>query len=142
MTRIPRSALGVMCAGLLGASGMPQSQETTQPPAQLEDVEVTARREALRTALTGFVSRLAPADSTAAARWREPVCVWVGGVTALADAPSILRLFAVDAREAPPAGLTDWDRAFLNAVYGLRDTYQRERSVIVTRMLQQLESPD
>ena len=57
----------------------------------------------------------------------------------LADAPSILQLFGAAPGVGVPSGLTEWDQAFLESVYGLRDAYHHERSVIVTRMLQQLE---
>lgn len=59
----------------------------------------------------------------------------------LAGSQSILRLFHGTEKEPAPRGLTDWDEAFLAAVYGLRDAYQHETSVIVTRMMQKLEQP-
>ena len=60
----------------------------------------------------------------------------------LAKSSTILRLFAGNSPENTPRELTDWDRAFLKAVYGLQDSHLREPSVVTNRMLQQLDSED
>jgi hypothetical protein len=58
----------------------------------------------------------------------------------LEGASTILRLFAGDGKENIPGQLTDWDRAFLKAVYGMQDSHLREPSVVANRMLEQLEA--
>jgi hypothetical protein len=52
----------------------------------------------------------------------------------VADAPSILNLFA-DTSKAPP-GLTTWDESFLKAVYGTRITDRAQLAEIKTAMVQ------
>jgi hypothetical protein len=52
----------------------------------------------------------------------------------VADAPSILNLFA-DTSKAPP-GLTAWDESFLKAVYGTRITDRAQLAEIKTAMVQ------
>lgn len=58
----------------------------------------------------------------------------------LENASTILRLFAGKVQERPPGQMTDWDRAFLKAVYGLQDFNLREPSVVTNRMLEYLDS--
>ncbi len=54
-----------------------------------------------------------------------------------ANASSILRLFATsDAGTPPPARLTDWDQAYLKALYRNDSSNARLRSVIATDMAQ------
>jgi hypothetical protein len=60
----------------------------------------------------------------------------------LADSSTILQLFADNSADDAPHELTDWDRAFLKAVYGLQDSHLREPSVVTTRMLQDLNPQD
>jgi hypothetical protein len=57
----------------------------------------------------------------------------------LENASTILLLFAGRGQENP-GQLTDWDRAFLKAVYGLQDFNLREPSVVTSRMLEYLDS--
>lgn len=73
---------------LLLVACIASSQESTpavagtdagQPTPMIEGVEVTARREALRQAVTAFVSGVTRADGAYIARWREPICPWVSG---------------------------------------------------------------
>jgi hypothetical protein len=58
----------------------------------------------------------------------------------LGNSATILRLFAEDRQAQTPRELTDWDRAFLKAVYGLQDSHLREPNVVTTRMLEYLDS--
>ena len=52
----------------------------------------------------------------------------------LGSAPSILRLFALSG-ENQPSGLSDWDAAFLKALYQSNQTSRTQRSEIVERVL-------
>jgi len=56
----------------------------------------------------------------------------------LGNSPTILRLFANDSRENIPRRMTDWDHAFLKALYGMRAQFQQQRNAIATRMVQDL----
>ena len=51
---------------------------------------------------------------------------------------SILRLFAQPRSEAPPAGLTDWDYAFLNGVYRASYSPMNQQRDIAARMVREL----
>jgi len=56
----------------------------------------------------------------------------------LGDAPTILRLFA-GAPEAAPAGLSDWDRAFLKSLYGFESQpFVQPRSALARRMVREM----
>jgi len=55
----------------------------------------------------------------------------------LADAPSILRLFA-DAPNERPAGLTQWDLAFLSALYHTDERSPLQRGQIAARMVDEV----
>jgi hypothetical protein len=57
--------------------------------------------------------------------------------TNFGDAPSVLRLFTVAPNERPE-GLTDWDRAFLSALYHTDQRSSLQRGQIVTRMVDEL----
>ena len=52
----------------------------------------------------------------------------------IADAPSILRLFS-PSEEPKPAGLSDWDIAFLKGLYHTGQEYKLQRSAITQRMV-------
>lgn len=54
------------------------------------------------------------------------------------SAPSILRLFTAPDSMAPPSRLTDWDRAFLKALYKTDTSYVRLRTLISTTMVQDI----
>lgn len=56
----------------------------------------------------------------------------------LGDAPTILRLFASAERDAAPAGLSTWDRAFLKALYRTSQHATLQRWLIVDQMVDQL----
>jgi hypothetical protein len=49
--------------------------------ATIDTVEVIAKREAIRKAVRAFVSNLTRADGENLARWRQPICPSVSGVT-------------------------------------------------------------
>jgi hypothetical protein len=53
------------------------------------------------------------------------------------DAPSILRLFT-DPSNKRPEGLTEWDRAFLRALYGTDQRNTQQRGQIVTKMVDEI----
>jgi len=55
----------------------------------------------------------------------------------LADAPTILKLFN-GAPQAAPAGMTDWDRAFLKSLYGTEQYSHGQRQHIVRAMVRQM----
>lgn len=55
----------------------------------------------------------------------------------LGDAPSILRLFTDPPNERPD-GLTEWDRAFLSALYHTDQRSPTQRGQIVTRMVDEM----
>lgn len=55
----------------------------------------------------------------------------------LKDDPSILKLFDA-APEAAPAGLSDWDRAFLDALYATEQRSHLQRSQIVRAMVREI----
>lgn len=66
----------VLAAGLLMQVQAPVQAPPTQEPAQLEDVEVEARR--LRSVIQDFVGEIAaPAGVRGPARWNRPVCIGV-----------------------------------------------------------------
>jgi hypothetical protein len=54
------------------------------------------------------------------------------------SAPSILRLFTAPESMAPPSRLTDWDKAFLKALYEADTSYVRLRTLITTNMVQDI----
>ncbi|NJO12951.1 MAG: hypothetical protein HC872_05210 [Gammaproteobacteria bacterium] len=56
----------------------------------------------------------------------------------LADATTILGLFTPSVAAALPAGLTDWDRAFLKGLYESRDALVHQRSQIAKSMARDL----
>ena len=55
----------------------------------------------------------------------------------LGTAPTILQLFAATGQQ-PPRKLTEWDQAFLKALYEGEDPLLHERTAIATRMAQDL----
>jgi hypothetical protein len=56
----------------------------------------------------------------------------------LGDAQTILKLFAT-APQAAPAGMSDWDQAFLRALYGTEgQQFLQERSVIARQMVREI----
>ena len=57
----------------------------------------------------------------------------------VADSPTILKLFTEPRPKTFPTQLTDWDYAFLKAVYGMSDSVVREKRAIAARMTQDLE---
>jgi hypothetical protein len=52
-------------------------------------------------------------------------------------APTILHLFDADAADTPP-GLSDWDLAYLKAVYQVRQSDRMEKQVVASRVVQAL----
>ncbi len=56
----------------------------------------------------------------------------------ISSAPSILRLFTAPDSMAAPSRLTDWDRAFLKALYKTDTSYVRLRTLISTTMVQDI----
>ena len=55
----------------------------------------------------------------------------------LGPAPTVLRLFTARAAKQPlPAGLSDWDRAYLKALYGTPLDLITQRSIIAGKMVQ------
>lgn len=60
----------------------------------------------------------------------------------LGSAPTILRLFTDNGRENVPRRMTDWDYAFLKAVYGPGDPLLYQKREITTRMVQDLAPHD
>jgi hypothetical protein len=73
--------------------------------------------------LTDYVAMLALADTDPDAP--------------LGASPTILRLFSARAAHEPlPAGLSDWDRAYLKALYGTTLDLITQRSVIAEEMIQ------
>lgn len=57
------------------------AQRDADSNATIESVEVIAKREALRNAIRAFVSNVTRADGENLARWRQPICPSVAGVT-------------------------------------------------------------
>jgi hypothetical protein len=55
----------------------------------------------------------------------------------LRDVQSILTLFA-DSPQAAPAGLSNWDQAFLKSLYGVRPRATQPRSAISRGMMREL----
>jgi hypothetical protein len=55
----------------------------------------------------------------------------------LGTAPTILQLFAASGQE-PPRKLTEWDQAFLKALYETEDPLLNEKTALATRMAQDL----
>jgi hypothetical protein len=55
----------------------------------------------------------------------------------LGDAPTILKLFD-GASEAAPAGLTDWDRAFLKSLYATEQISKQQRGQIARHMVREI----
>ncbi len=73
--------------------------------------------------LTDYVAMLALADTDPEAP--------------LGASPSILRLFRAQAAHEPlPAGLSDWDRAYLRALYSTTPDLITQRSIIAEKMTQ------
>jgi hypothetical protein len=55
----------------------------------------------------------------------------------LGDAPTILKLFD-GAPQAAPAGMTDWDRAFLKSLYSTEQKSKLQRSQIAREMVREI----
>jgi hypothetical protein len=55
----------------------------------------------------------------------------------LGDAPSILKLFS-GAPEAAPAGMSDWDQAYLKSLYSTEQRSRLRRSQIARRMVREI----
>ena len=55
----------------------------------------------------------------------------------LGDIPSILRLFD-GTPEAAPAGMSDWDRAFLKSLYGSRGGSRLQHSQVALSMVREM----
>ena len=55
----------------------------------------------------------------------------------LGDAPTILKLFD-GAPEAAPAGLTDWDRAFLKSLYTTEQVSKQQRGQVARQMVREI----
>ena len=55
----------------------------------------------------------------------------------LGNAPTILTLFNA-AHEAAPSGLTDWDKAFLRALYATEQKSKLQRSQIARQMVREM----
>jgi len=55
----------------------------------------------------------------------------------LGDTPTILKLFDVAPRAAPP-GMTEWDRAFLKSLYATEQRSKEQRRQVANTMVQQL----
>ena len=55
----------------------------------------------------------------------------------LGDAPTILKLFGESSQAAPP-GMTDWDQAFLKALYATEQRLKQPRRQVANAMVQQL----
>jgi hypothetical protein len=55
----------------------------------------------------------------------------------LGDAPSILKLFD-GTPEAAPAGLTDWDQAFLKALYTTEQISKQQRGQIARQIVHEI----
>jgi len=53
------------------------------------------------------------------------------------DAPTILKLFA-GAPQASPAGMTDWDRAYLKSLYATEQSSKVQRDLIAQGMLREI----
>ena len=60
----------------------------------------------------------------------------------VADSPTILKLFTEPRPTTSPAQLTDWDHAFLKAIYGMSDSVLQEKRAIANRMTQELDQQD
>jgi hypothetical protein len=56
----------------------------------------------------------------------------------MADAPSVLNLFDLP-WAAAPSGLTDWDRAFLKALYNTDEHVARQRVAVVNQMVNEIQ---
>jgi hypothetical protein len=56
----------------------------------------------------------------------------------VADAPSVLNLFDLSAAAAP-SSLTDWDRAFLKALYNTDEHVARQRVAVVNQMVNEIQ---
>jgi hypothetical protein len=55
----------------------------------------------------------------------------------LGDAQTILKLFA-GAPQAAPAGMSDWDQAFLKSLYGTAHDSKLQRSLMMRSMVREL----
>jgi hypothetical protein len=64
----------------IGFARCASAQDTVNPADTIDSVEVTARREAMRKAITSFVSNVTRFDGENVARWRFPICPSVSGV--------------------------------------------------------------
>jgi hypothetical protein len=56
----------------------------------------------------------------------------------LGDTPTILKLLD-GAPRAAPAGMTDWDRAFLKSLYSAEQRLKQQRRQVANTMVRQLE---
>jgi hypothetical protein len=56
----------------------------------------------------------------------------------LGDTPTVLRLFDGTPR-AGPAGMTDWDRAFLKSLYATEQRLKQQRQEVANTMVRELE---
>jgi hypothetical protein len=55
----------------------------------------------------------------------------------LGDAPTILKLFD-GAPDVAPAGLTDWDQAFLKSLYATEQITRQQRGQIAREMVREI----
>jgi len=58
------------------------------------------------------------------------------------DAPTILNLFTSTDQESLPAGLTEWDEAYLHALYHTRMSSRMQRSEITRSLVHELEKSE
>ena len=59
-----------------------------------------------------------------------------------AGAPTILNLFAGDDAQPAPTGLTEWDEAFLKALYHTDPSARLQRSAVTRSVVQDIERAD
>jgi hypothetical protein len=64
------------------SSDAPSTASAFTSDAELETIEVVARREALRKEVQSFVADLTRSDGEFVGRWNRPVCLWMSGLPA------------------------------------------------------------
>jgi hypothetical protein len=157
MAKSGKLGLSVLLSLVLSAAVA--GPKASQSDITIETVQVTATREQLREAIVTFVSNVTRRDGEHVARWNSPICPSVSGATPtfgqladyiamislaridldadFGDAGSILRVFAKNA-EGAPKRLTNWDHAFLKALYRPDRASLRPRTDIMLTMREEL----
>lgn len=127
---------------LMNADGTPPiTRDNRAPQFRLEDSRIASSVAEDITAVTVVVDTNATGAATFGQLADYVTMVALAQVDMTADfgnSPTILRLFANQDPQRLPRQMTDWDHAFLKALYGMGDPLKHQRNAITSRMMQDL----